>query len=462
VRVFFTNLGCKLNQAELERLARRFDAAGHRVVGRLEDAELHVVNTCTVTHLAARTSRKTARRGARQVPGLRTVLTGCYVAEAPEEAARLAGVDLVVDNADKEHLLERVHEAFPEWAPAVPPESARPAAAGPAAALPIDVPYVPLAFGNTRALVKVEDGCNMRCAFCIIPFTRGAQRSRPVDEVVTEVRSMALAGVREVVVTGVQISHYRHGDARLYDLTRALLDGTADLPAPPRLRLTSIAPWMFDERLFELWQEGSDDGAGNGSGGGRRLCRHVHMSLQSGCDATLARMRRPYTSAAYLDLVQRIRAAVPGVAITTDVIVGFPGETDDEFAASLAFVEAVGFAKVHAFPYSQREGTAAARMPQQVPHGVKRQRMTALLAAADAAEHRFRAEHVGTVAEVLWEEHRDGCWLGTSDNYLRVVAAKEHAAAADLLRTLTAARLTGLVDGGAVDAALAGVPLPLD
>jgi threonylcarbamoyladenosine tRNA methylthiotransferase MtaB len=381
------------------------------------------------------------------VPGLRTVLTGCYVAGAPEEAARLAGVDLVVDNADKENLLDRVHAAFPEWAPADG------AGHGEAA---LDVPYVPLAFGNTRALVKVEDGCNMRCAFCIIPFTRGAQRSRPVDEVVAEVRSMALAGVREVVVTGVQISHYRHDGARLFDLTRALLAGTADLPAPPRLRLTSIAPWMFDERLFELW---------SGAAAPRRLCRHVHMSLQSGCDATLARMRRPYTSAAYLELVERIRAAVPGVAITTDVIVGFPGETDDEFAASLAFVEEVGFAKVHAFPYSQRRGTAAADLPDQVPHEVKRRRMADLLAAAEAAERRFRAEHVGSVAEVLWEERRDGFWLGTSDNYLRVVAARDGAArngasaTADLVSSLTAARLTGLVDGGPVEAAVAGVPL---
>jgi len=435
MRVFFTNLGCKLNQAELERLARRFDAAGHRVVGTVGEADLHVVNSCTVTHQAARTSRKTARRGGRAHPGLKTVLTGCWATDSPAEAARLAGVDLVIDNADKERLLDRVHQAFPELAAGAEPRSA--ALTGGAAALPTDVPYVPLAFGNTRALVKVEDGCSMRCAFCIIPSTRGRQRSRPLAEVVAEVASMAAAGVREVVVTGVQISHYRDGAARLHELVRALVERTA----VPRLRLTSIAPWCFDRRHFDLWA------AGDG-----RLCRHVHMSLQSGCDATLERMRRPYTAAAYRGLVEEIRTAVPGVAVTTDVIVGFPGESDEEFAASLAFVEALGFARVHAFPYSARRGTEAAEMPGQVPHAAKRGRMAALLAVAAAAERGFRAANVGGVAQVLWEERRGGGWAGTADNYLRVFA--EGGGEADLLGRLTAARITGLASDGVVAEAL--------
>jgi len=432
MRVHFTNLGCKLNQAELERLARRFHAAGHRVVGTLEEADLHVVNTCTVTHMAARTSRKTARRGARVSPGLKTVLTGCYVADSPEEAASLAGVDLVVPNADKESLLERVHAAFPEAVPAPRPMQGDPA-------LPTDVPYVPLAFGNTRALVKVEDGCNVGCAFCIIPSTRGRQVSRPLADVVAEVASMAEAGVLEVVVTGVQISHYRDGKARLYDLTRALLEETG----VPRLRLTSIAPWSFDERLFSLWRgEGLADTAGEVTS--RRLCRHVHMSLQSGSDATLARMKRPYTAAGYAELVERIRAEVPGVAVTTDVIVGFPGETDEEFAASLDFVRRQRFAMIHAFPYSVREGTAAAEMPDQVPHEVKRERMAALLEAAAESEKAFRTAQVGRDAEVLWEEHRDGHWHGTTDNYVRVSSDAE----TPLLNSLTPAKLLRASDSG--------------
>ena len=318
MRVYFTNLGCKLNQAEVDKMSRLFVAAGHQLAPRLEDAELHVVNSCTVTHLAARTSRKTARRGHR-VAGetgavMRTVLTGCYATGSPEEAATLAGVDLVVPNEHKEELLERVHAAFPESVPSQGQE--------------LDVPYVPLDFGLSRALVKVEDGCNMRCSFCIIPFTRGRQRSRTVDDVVQEVRSLADGGYPEVVVTGVQISEYRDGDRRLYDLVKALLDHT-DVP---RLRLTSIAPWKFDRRLPGLWQRH-----------GSRLCRHVHMSLQSGCTETLRRMRRPYTADQYAELASELRAAIPGLALTTDVIVGFPRRDRRGVRRQPALRRAAGF-----------------------------------------------------------------------------------------------------------------------
>ncbi len=225
MQVFLSNLGCKLNQAELEQLARRFVAAGHGLATSLEEADLHVVNSCTVTHAAARDSRKAARRGARLDPRIRTVLTGCHVVAAPDEAAALAGVDLVVPNDEKEHLVERVHEAFGK-------------AATPGVEGPLPIPYVPLAFGNSRALVKIEDGCDMRCAVCIIPLTRGRQRSRPADEVVREVAGLTAGGFAEVVVTGVQISSYRDGqtgDATgLFELVPRLLAETA----VPRLRLT--------------------------------------------------------------------------------------------------------------------------------------------------------------------------------------------------------------------------------
>ena len=331
MRVFFTNLGCKLNQAELEGLARRFVAAGHSISDSLAGADLHVVNTCTVTHRAARDSRKVARRGRRLNAAMRTVLTGCYVVGEPEEAAALAGVDLVVPNEAKHELLERVHDAFP---------AERPLGASDG---PLEIPYVPLAFGNSRALVKVEDGCNMRCSFCIIPSTRGAQRSRPVEKVVAEVRGLVGGGFQEVVVTGVQISAYRDGNRRLVELVETLLEETE----VPRLRLTSIAPWQFDRRLLGLFDTG-------------RVCRHFHLSLQSGSDEILPRMRRPYSTAEYAGLLETIRAHVPGVAITTDLIVGFPGETGAEHEASLAFVAACGFARIHAFPYSARPGTEAA------------------------------------------------------------------------------------------------------
>ncbi len=388
MRVHFTNLGCKLNQAEIERLARDFTAAGHEVVGSLAEADLHVVNSCTVTLAAARTSRKAASRGRGR---LRTVLTGCWATERPDEAARLAGVDLVVPNAEKDHLLARVHEAFPETVPGDP--------------VPCSVSCVPAIPGHTRALVKIEDGCNMRCSFCIIPFTRGAQRSRPLAEVVEEVKARVEEGYQEVVITGVQISAWRHGSDRLPDLVRAILAET-DVP---RLRLTSIAPWDLDDRLLDLWDD-------------PRLCRHLHLSLQSGATATLRRMRRPYTAESYLALLSQVRAAVPGVAITTDVIVGFPGETDKEFAESLATVEAARFAKVHVFPFSARAGTEAETLPGPVVPETKKERMDRMLAAADQAEQDFLRAHLGTRATVLWERPRDGMGQGLTDNYLRVIS----------------------------------------
>jgi threonylcarbamoyladenosine tRNA methylthiotransferase MtaB len=408
MRVHLTNLGCKLNQAEVERLGRQFEAAGHRVVGSLAEADLHVVNSCTVTHVAARESRKAAGRARRGGRPVRTVLTGCYASGSPEEAARLAGVDLVVPNAEKDRLVDLVHAAFPE-------EN-------------VPVPCTPQ-LGPTRALVKVEDGCNMRCSFCIIPFTRGAQRSRPAAEVVAEVRELVGRGHREIVITGVQISAWRSEGGRLGDLVRAILDETE----VPRLRLTSIAPWDLDERLLGLWEN-------------RRLCRHLHLSLQSGATATLRRMRRPYTAEGYLALLGRVRAAVPGVAVTTDVIVGFPGETEEEFAASLATVEAAGFARIHVFPYSPRPGTTAEGFPDQVSPEEKKERMERMLAAAGRAERAFRAAHLGTRQTVLWERPKDGLGHGLTGNYLRVFCPE----GAGLWNRFSEVELTGLAEDGVV------------
>lgn len=418
MRVVFTNLGCKLNQAELERLAREFAGAGHRVVATLDDADLHVVNTCTVTHGAARDSRKTARRGGRLHPRLRTVLTGCYVESDPDEAAALAGVDLVVPNADKDRLLDRVHAAFPELRLPNP-------------TIDTELPYAPLEFGNSRALIKIEDGCDMQCAFCIIPSTRGHQRSRDPREVIDEVHRLAAAGFPEIVVTGVQISSYRWGDLGLYELTERILAET-DVR---RLRLTSIAPWQFDPRLLDLFPGG-------------RLCRHFHLSLQSGCDATLRRMRRPYSADQFAAVVRLIRDAQPGCAITTDVIVGFPGETSAEFEASLDFVERQRFARVHAFPYSERPGTAAAALPAKVTPQKARARMRRMLAVARESEANFARHQLGQTVSVLWESSGDDGWRGTSDNYLRVTTTSDR----DLERTLTPARLVS-AEGALVHAA---------
>jgi threonylcarbamoyladenosine tRNA methylthiotransferase MtaB len=340
------------------------------------------------------------------------VLTGCYASD-PTAAARLAEVDLVVPNTEKDRLLERVHAAFPGTFP----DTA------------IPVPYVPLPFGNTRALLTVEDGCNMRCAFCIIPQTRGRQRSRPPEELIAEARSLTAAGYQELVVTGVQISAYRWEGEGLFELTTALLHESG----APRLRLTSIAPWDLDERLLTLWSD-------------RRLCRHLHLSLQSGATATLRRMRRPYTAESYAHLLERARAAIPGVAITTDVIVGFPGETDAEFADSLAFVESAGFARIHAFPFSPRPGTEAANLPDQIHPTAIRERMERMLAAAARAETDFRHAALGQRATVLWERPRDGMGQGLTDNYIRVLSPE----GAALWNRFSEVELVAVVEDGVV------------
>ena len=426
MRVHLTHLGCKLNQAEIERLGRDFTAAGHQVVGSLAEADLHVVNSCTVTQGAAKGSRQEAGRARRSGRPIRTVLTGCYATGSPAEAARLAGVDLVVPNADKERLVSLVQEAFPE---AAFPEAAEtvPCAESSRAAA-----------GNTRALVKVEDGCNMRCSFCIIPSTRGAQRSRPAPEILAEIRALLGRGYQEIVITGVQISAYRWKGLRLVDLVRAILAETE----VPRLRLTSIAPWDLDERLLGLWKEDASRPEG------RRLCRHLHLSLQSGATATLRRMRRPYTAESYLALLAAVRAAVPGVAVTTDVIVGFPGETEEEFAASLATVEAARFARVHVFPFSARPGTAAAAMPDPVEPGRKKERMERMLAAAERADQAFRGARLGERTTVLWERPKDGMGQGLTDHYLRVYLRDLAPAGATLWNCFSEVDLVGLAPGG--------------
>jgi len=426
--VYFTNLGCKLNQAEIEALAREFTAAGHRVVGSLAEAEIHVINSCTVTHVAARSSRKLARRGSRLGSRVRTVLTGCYASGSPGEAARLAGVDLVVPNAEKGELLARVHQAFPEAVPVLPrlPEAAPPG------------PCWSIEGGHTRAMVKISDGCNMRCSFCIIPFTRGQETSRPVGDVVAEVRALCAEGFREVVLTGVQITHWRVGELRLYDLARAVLDETP----VERLRLTSIAPWDWESRLLEIFRH-------------PRVCRHVHLSLQSGSTATLVRMRRPYSAEGFAGVMAELRQGLPGVAVTTDVIVGFPGETAEEFADSLAFVRRAGFARVHVFPYSPRQGTAAAELPGQVPHGEKRERMGAMLAVAEEARAAFARAHLGETVSVLWERREDsGLWMGLTDQYLRAHTTVPEGT--QLRNRITPLRVTALGEGEGVVGELPG------
>ncbi len=460
MKVYLATLGCKLNESELENWSRRLAGEGHRVVDDPREAELCILNTCTVTQVAAHKSRQLARQLARANPKARLVLTGCYASMSPDAAAQLPNVALVVPNADKDrlvalagHLLDDTRYQSTETGCRLPE-----AVSGFLSAADVEeqtanrlwspdggqLSAVPRL--RTRAFVKIQDGCNMSCTYCIIPLARGKERSLPLRQVVEQVADLVKAGYQEIILTGVQISVYEHnGDkARgLRDLVSALLAETA----VPRLRLTSIAPWDLDEPLLDLWRD-------------PRLCRHLHLSLQSGSDTVLRRMRRAYTTAEYARAVARVREQIPDVGITTDVIVGFPGESDSEFKASLDYVERMQFSRIHVFPYSIREGTVAATMPLHVAESVRESRVKQMQLAADASAHRFVERFIGRVMPVLWETkesvRRDGpsdgmgrhpatrasetgLWSGYTDNYIRVSAFSE----ADLHNRIAPARLTG-------------------
>lgn len=410
-RVYVESLGCKLNQCERDRLAQQFAEAGFLVVDAAQDADWCVLNTCAVTHVAAGKSRRRANQLRRLNPSTRLVVTGCYTGVSGNGLH----ADLTVDNAHKEDLVALVWTESRSLGLAIAGNGVL--QKGPLAA-------------RTRPLVKIQDGCDNDCAYCIVRVLRGRQRSRLRRDVLAEVAELVDQGCREIVLTGVHVGAYGRdtGDS-LGGLVRAILDHPL---APERLRLSSIEPWDIAPAFFALWQDA-------------RLCRHLHLPLQSGCDATLARMNRHYTAAQFADLVARARAAIPGLAVTTDLIAGLPGESEAEFAQSLAFVEQMGFARAHVFPFSPRPGTPAASMPDQVDPHVRRERAQQMTQVARRSSEAFRRQFIGQVLPVLWEDRRaDGRWSGLTDNYIRVVAESEQA----LSNTICSVRLLALDGGG--------------
>lgn len=398
-------------------MARDFVGAGHRLVQASEEADLCVVNTCTVTHVADRKSRQLIRRLHRANPTASLIVTGCYAEMCPQEVGAIDGVDLIVGNEDKERLIELV-ESRGSKAQTLNVKRQTP-----------NLQAFPL--GHTRAFVKIQDGCNNRCAYCVISLARGRERSRPRQEIIAEIKALVAAGCKEVVLTGVHIGGYgRDLGTGLGQLVEDVLTETT----LPRLRLSSIEPWDLKPSLLRLWEN-------------PRLCRQLHLPLQSGCDATLQRMRRRYTASQYADLAATARRLIPDLAVTTDVMVGFPGETAEEFAASLSFVEEMEFARLHVFKYSARPGTAAAEMSHQVPYAEKKKRSEAMLELARESKQRFHRKFLGRKMEVLWEKTgRDDkrAWSGWTDNYIRVMTRSQR----NLTNTITPTNLVGLVKGG--------------
>lgn len=394
MKIFLDTIGCRLNQAEIETMSRQFRAAGHEIVASAHHADMAVVNTCAVTTQAASDSRGRIRTLARAGVG-EIVATGCWTSIQPQEAASLPNVKYVVTNERKDFLVPEIL--------GLPKESFD--------LEPIDRVPIPGLHRRTRAFIKVQDGCDNKCTFCVTTVARGEGRSRPLADVVRDVNSALAGDSKEIVLTGVHLGSWgREFGHHLKDLVESILRET-DVR---RLRLSSLEPWDLDADFFRLWEDS-------------RLMPHLHLPLQSGSDSTLRRMARKTTTRSFRELILAARAVMPDVAVTTDIIAGFPGETDEEFAETLDFVNEMRFSGGHVFSYSQRPGTAAARMKGQIKPEVRKRRNRILQAAIEESAKSYRQGFVGRRMSVLWEstsEYGEYGWRmeGWTGNYLRVSA----------------------------------------
>lgn len=416
MKVFLDSIGCRLNQSEIETMARQLLAGGHELVTRAEEADKVVLNTCAVTRAAARDARRKTRRYHRKNEGAEIVLTGCYATVAPEELGAVKGAGRLVPNAEKEQLVQMLNPAAGRDAPSFDQE-------------PILREILTGQVGNTRAFVKVQDGCDNRCTFCITTVARGEGRSRQPGDVVNEIHGLAAAGYREAVLTGVHLGSYGHdfgNESGLRELVEAILRHTEI----PRLRLSSLEPWDIDPAFFDLWED-------------ERLLPHLHLPLQSGSDRVLRRMARRTRRDTFRELAEAAYERIPDLNLSTDIICGFPGETEADFEESLDFVREIGFSRLHTFTYSPRPGTAAAEMPGQLPKPERKERTRQMIALGEELSLAFHSRYEGRMMKVLWEavagaNGQGTRWVGYTENYVRVTANGP----ADLFNRITRVRLS--------------------
>ncbi len=467
MKVSVISLGCKVNQSEGEDILNRFAASGFKQAGRTDLADIIVINTCTVTGEADRKSRKLIYQTVKKKAGPTAIVavTGCYAETGGDSLRAIPGVDVVIAQHDKTLVFEQIVTHLGRHAPSL-------------ADRPVSFP----AGSRTRAYLKIQDGCDNRCAYCVVPDARGGPRSLKEDEIIAKAASLAAGGTREIVLTGVNVGKYKTGKRHphlnplpsreritttvpadpilgdgICNLIKKLL-GTSGLA---RIRLSSIEPEDVTGGLIELLGErrphlnplpsrerndvidkiSSRLTAYGSRLPGAYLCPHLHIPLQSGDDGTLRRMRRRYTAAEYLDIVERVRAACPDVAITTDVIVGFPGETDDEFRNTYRLIEKAGFAGLHVFRYSKRAGTPAAIMPDQTPAAIKAERSEALRELSGRLEAAYRKKFIGRELEVLVEKASGNRLTGTSENYLTVTFDGDKSQVGRMVKVRPAAKL---------------------
>ncbi|MBQ7759879.1 MAG: tRNA (N(6)-L-threonylcarbamoyladenosine(37)-C(2))-methylthiotransferase MtaB [Acidaminococcaceae bacterium] len=403
-KIAFYTLGCKVNQADTASMEGIFRRAGYEVVPFNETADVYLINTCVVTNNGQRRSRQIINRAVRHNPLSLTVVTGCYPQTAPEEVKAIDGVDVIIGNQERGRIVELVELALNEKRTEILDNVQK---------MTVDTKFEELGAGTetdkTRAFLKIQEGCNQYCTYCIIPYARGPLRSRSLESIKTEVGKLVAAGYKEVVLIGIHLGCYGKelgGKLTLYDAVQAALS----VEGLKRLRLGSLESVEVDPRILDLMARDE------------RLCRHLHLPLQSGCDKILKAMHRPYDTARYAELLRNIREQLPDITITTDVIVGFPGESEEDFAETMRFAERCGFAKMHIFPFSKRKGTPAAKMPEQIIEAVKEQRAAALGELDEKMFHACLEQAVGTESEVLFEQPVDDEHIeGLIGNYQRVI-----------------------------------------
>jgi threonylcarbamoyladenosine tRNA methylthiotransferase MtaB len=406
-RVALETLGCKLNQAETEQLSRQLIQAGCCIVQPGEKADIFILNSCTVTHIADRKSRHWLRMARRLNPAAFIIAAGCYAQRDTAGLARMEGVDLVLGNEEKAGIIKTLEKLGYLKSSGLNPVSSQ--------------------LSRTRSFIKIQDGCNNYCAYCIVPLVRGREKSQPPDQVIAEIRQRNSEGYREVVLTGTEIGRYQWEGLDLAGLLERILAQTEI----GRLRLSSLQPQEISPGLLRLWQDA-------------RLCPHFHISLQSGSNSVLRRMGRRYTGGEYAAAIDNIRSAVPEAAITTDIIAGFPGETQDEHRESCEFCAQRQFARIHVFPFSAREGTRAASLSEQIPFQVKKQRSDELLALSRSSLQDFNRRFIGQTRIVLFEQPDAGLWSGLTDNYIKVYTRSD----ANLTNRLLAVKLEDLRGDG--------------
>lgn len=398
-------LGCKVNQYESEAIAELFAEKGYEIVGIDEEADVYVINTCTVTNFGDKKSRQLIRKVKRQNENAIVAVVGCYAQTAPKELMEIAGVNLVIGTKDRAQIVEMVEQY--DRANGVENHVSD---------IMKERVFEPLSIqklaNRTRAYLKIQDGCSQYCSYCIIPYARGPIRSREPQEVVAEVKRLAENGFKEVVLTGIHVASY--GKDRRDTSLPDILKQVHEVEGIERIRFSSIEPNVVTKEFAQTMAALP------------KVCDHFHLSLQSGCDKTLKEMNRKYDTEKYRQAAATLRKYLPKVALTTDIIVGFPGETEEDFRESYAFAEEIGFAKIHVFPYSPKRGTPAAARKDQLLNAVKAERSHTLIQLSDKMAAEFLADAVGTDAEVLYERAvGDGIYEGHTTNYMKVHGRSE-------------------------------------